>query len=857
MSWSKTPLNRADILALLAHDEEHAARRLAEYLRLSFIPPVSEVAPKLIADIQAGDIQHEPVSPNDIQPTMVPRARFWAITGYEAFQTPDRPRPSDHGAMPYDVPPQTSQAPPARFHPLASPKHWLPRLDRYWAGAASGRRIDIPKLVGRISQAQALTRIPRAQRHNAVHHVHLIQDRQAHLLPYLFDQAMGALLCAARLPGSLSSHALLLDYGGELLAVDDDHVSTGRPPPNHSLVIIFSDLGALSLERARAVAMWLRLIEQLTRRHCRVVVITPCQAEAIDPRLQRLVSIEPWNTPSARSLLPLAALHGQAECLITLLAPATRIEIGLIRALRLALNQQGHTLPAEVEAQVWQHPFIQHQSTVAATPDTQLRKQYLKSFEQQDEALRQLALDVIGRWHRQSDEFTEHVWYEEITSLGEASRCLIPGQDIASANRYFQQLAADLELGDRRLVDTNTRYWFSQVETRLPDSATLLPEVGAALQLISSNLHRHQSGSRSPLRINPQDLPPSDQPERIVGIYQQADRLWLRSYQPFSDPPRNHSLIGILSARREEIVITNQGDSSGETLHLRSKDEQPVSTRSLNSGSPLIIRSDMETLLLGTMQRPAWAKNAGRDRYGLFADLVFKGIVQRFRWIPPGQFWMGSPDDEHARADNEDYHVVKLTKGFWLADTVVTQALWKRVMGENRSHFKGEERPVDSVSWEDAQTFIAKLNSTTKSLAARLPREAEWEYACRAGTLTPFSFGEQITPAQVNYDGNYPYRGEEEGQYRKKTVIVKSLPANSWGLYEMHGNVWEWCEDYWQARLGEVAVRDPIGPGDGSYRVIRGGSWFHDGGDVRSACRYRDSPGYGNHFDGFRLALGH
>lgn len=143
-------------------------------------------------------------------------------------------------------------------------------------------------------------------------------------------------------------------------------------------------------------------------------------------------------------------------------------------------------------------------------------------------------------------------------------------------------------------------------------------------------------------------------------------------------------------------------------------------------------------------------------------------------------------------------------------------------------------------------------------LKAQLPTEAQWEYACCAGTDTPFSFGDNITPEQVNYEGNYPYAGGKKGLYRQKTVPVKSLPANPWGLYEMHGNVWEWCQDAWQEKLPAKPVTDPEGAGgDTGQRVVRGGSWLDEGRYCRSAYRLRLSPDLRFNLLGFRLALGH
>ena len=198
---------------------------------------------------------------------------------------------------------------------------------------------------------------------------------------------------------------------------------------------------------------------------------------------------------------------------------------------------------------------------------------------------------------------------------------------------------------------------------------------------------------------------------------------------------------------------------------------------------------------------PPFASAWGDDRFGLWASFEIRAsqetATQRLRWIEPGSFLMGSPEDEPEREEREGpVHQVTLSRGFWLADTACTQALWQAVMGTNPSSFTGDpERPVEQVSWEDVQEFLGKLEALLPGYAAALPTEVEWEYACRAGSRTPFSFGEQISPKEVNYDGNYPYAGGEKGEYRETTVAVRSLPPNAWGLYEMHGNVDEWCAD--------------------------------------------------------------
>ena len=260
------------------------------------------------------------------------------------------------------------------------------------------------------------------------------------------------------------------------------------------------------------------------------------------------------------------------------------------------------------------------------------------------------------------------------------------------------------------------------------------------------------------------------------------------------------------------------------------------------------------------LERPAWATRLGFDEHGWWAEFAVKDVVQAMRWIPPGEFLMGSPEDEPERIDEIDWaetqHPVVLTQGFWLADTACTQALWKSVLGEEPGHFKGAERPVEQVRWTDVtERFLPALNRLVPGLDAALPTEAQWEYACRAGTGTPFSFGPTLGTEQANYNGDYPYVGGAKGEYRGQTVEVKALPANAWGLYQMHGNVWEWCAD-WVAEYPRHAVVDPRGPPEGRERVVRGGSWYGVAGSCRLALRDGYDPGYRGDVFGFRLSRG-
>jgi formylglycine-generating enzyme required for sulfatase activity len=278
---------------------------------------------------------------------------------------------------------------------------------------------------------------------------------------------------------------------------------------------------------------------------------------------------------------------------------------------------------------------------------------------------------------------------------------------------------------------------------------------------------------------------------------------------------------------------------------------------------------------------PDWASGWGQDRYGVFVEFTWLEVTQRLRWIPPGRFWMGSPESEPGRYDDEGpRHQVTLTQGFWLFDTPCTQALWQAVMRENPSRFKSLTRPVEQVSWDQVKDFLKQINARLPGLNLVLPSEAQWEYACRAGTETAIYTGDLAILGKCNapaldliawYSGNSGVDfdlpdGVDSSDWKEKqyphtqagTRPVGLKRANPWGLYDMLGNVWEWTQDHWHDNYRGA-------PNDGSawedrdpdaMRVVRGGSWFTTLGArrVRAACRYQGKPDYRSRFRGFRCA---
>jgi sulfatase modifying factor 1 len=247
-----------------------------------------------------------------------------------------------------------------------------------------------------------------------------------------------------------------------------------------------------------------------------------------------------------------------------------------------------------------------------------------------------------------------------------------------------------------------------------------------------------------------------------------------------------------------------------------------------------------EEMLLGD-ETPAeeWSASFAGKEAGDLRVIKIEGVPFRFRWASPGSFMMGSPGTERDRSGDEVLHKVTLSSGFWMLETEVTQLMWESIMGENPSEFEGANLPVERVSWEDCQEFVAKLNDLGFAPAGArfaLPTEAQWEYACRAGTTTPFSWGGSLNGDKANCDGRCPYGTDVEGKYLDETSPVGSYDVNSWGFFDMHGNVWEWCADWYNA-YPPGAVTNPRGPANGLEHVMRGGCWSNDAEYCRSAYR--------------------
>lgn len=288
-----------------------------------------------------------------------------------------------------------------------------------------------------------------------------------------------------------------------------------------------------------------------------------------------------------------------------------------------------------------------------------------------------------------------------------------------------------------------------------------------------------------------------------------------------------------------------------------------------NDREILELRDELPALVRPTPLTAPFSPEQARQAQQQWADWLdcdvkfTNSIGMTFRIIPPGTFGMGAADNEEKRSSDESpQHRVRITRPFLLGGHPITQGEYKRIMNATPSYFdaaSSETRwqlPVEQVSFEDALEFLKKLNALPSEPGRRyrLPWEAEWEYACRAGTTTPFWWGSELNGKQANCDGSNPYGTSTKGPYLQRTTPVGSYAANPFGLFDMGGNVWQWCGDWYGARYYEFSPAiDPTGPTAGSSRVLRGGSWYNSAVGCRSAYRSYGGPASRNKYNGFRV----
>ncbi|MBK4722417.1 SUMF1/EgtB/PvdO family nonheme iron enzyme [Azospirillum sp. YIM DDC1] len=807
-----TPIARgrcgyADLLRAYAvggEDELAVAAELAGYRRSGQRrkdPPLKAGAKTK----PTGDVPPEPPIADLAPLADVP---FWRPTVYKRHggdsEAPSGTEPSAPALELADVlPPPSASADLAPWNAVVSA---MRQSAVEWT---RGRAPDIPAVLRHVEKGRLLDRLPRRRHRRWGSAIQFIIDRSERLVPFYGDQERVAGNLSRLFPAHAVERATMED-GLEEPVLSDRHgyPKRYRPPPVGTLVVVLGDLGCLAAGGSRLIHQWHAFGERLALEGCCPVALTPCPRARWQPEMARAWRMVEWDRRADAPTDP-DGLALRVERLLALASPAVRLEPALLRDLRLLLGGQAD---AGTESDLWQHRALVGRSCVAGTLDPAAGIAGRAALHRTESALIPEVAALLRRHHAARPD----IWMEELLRLDPAS---LPSDlrdgDMAWARERLTAFARSLTDNPVDLPYARRFYrrGVEDIQGQTDDAVTTsLSRLYAAAFVASKDAPPPPPGF-DPAFVGGRG------PERTVALRQIGCQLMVASDSGETGSP-------LLSLRTANGLIAIEGEDRDAFW---------------KSGIP-----------------PAWAENWGWDSFGAWVTFRVATVVQKMRWIAPGRFRMGSPEDEAKRdADEGPQHEVTLTYGFWLFDTACSQALWRAVMDKNPSSFQDDKRrPVEQVSWTDVRGFLKRINRRLPGLSLGLPTEAQWEYACRAGTTTPFSFGGTITPDQVNYDGNHPYRDGPKGLYRNQTVPVGSLPPNPWGLYEMHGNVWEWCADGRRDYTGE-AVTDPRGPETAdAERVLRGGSWFGGAWYVRAAFRNRYAPDARFARFGFRCASG-
>ncbi|WP_310489229.1 bifunctional serine/threonine-protein kinase/formylglycine-generating enzyme family protein, partial [Chamaesiphon sp. VAR_69_metabat_338] len=407
----------------------------------------------------------------------------------------------------------------------------------------------------------------------------------------------------------------------------------------------------------------------------------------------------------------------------------------------------------------------------------------------------------------------------------------IEWQHLRQVNRDLAKVLDRMTAPDYRQRYANASEALDAIESLIysPIPPTLPPQTPVSAE-VTTNSVAHSLPSQpveSPVNqgIKPPPLKPIQQPVNkqikmlLRGIDRRVFLKWL-------------GLGGVGAASALALNRTGKKSSSNKSV-------SGSKTSKLTSNIPKLTKIQFTSIKLDR-QGIVIDKPVGSAE--IFTESLGNDVGLKMVKIPAGKFLMGSPEDEKDRQNDESpQHQVSVSE-FYLGQTLVTQAQWLAIMGNNPAYSQGNDRlPVEQVSWLDAMDFCRKLSQKTGK-TYRLPSEAEWEYACRAGTTSPFAFGETITPAVANYDGDSSARGADKSRYKHKTTPVGSFPLNLLGLSDLHGNLWEWCLDEWvdsyKGAPDDGSARGDLNSRDGKKRrVLRGGTWGYDASYCRSANR--------------------
>lgn len=809
-------------------------------------PPVVEAESAIQIEIPADD---EPFS----QPPRL-RAPILAVVAADFKPAPESTRVAErvpiveHLTLEDYAPLQPLAAEP--WLPLAPRTRWWPALRRFTPQVSGG--IDLPRLVNHFANLRPLQQLPRLQRRSRFRSLLVLWDARRSMLPYRRDIEM-LLDC---LKAQRQAMTMSVEKFGGL---------PPRVPKDVDAVFLLSDLGLCTTpDPAAAVDAWARWARAMKARGIAIQVWLPMSAQRIPAKLALAIPCVPWHENShfrpTRGRPSVAASCTQQRNawmaqLWPLLAIAQRIEPALLRRARLLAGGQGQP---EWEAVLWQTsgehvagervlqlwparaPEWRHRFSQLSTSQ---QLQVWHAFTEQHGHLARSTLVieqlVWGAYARpearnvvcdslvRAQDWLRKMKIQEVSNSTAHQQALQTGEDHALHSSFLHGLVT------RNAVDAAFTARYAEDYAPLALAIGRMEGSGVAAEAwvgaLSQSI-REQSSSWS-----------------LLLHHTSNESIFEQCFWPANTDVEVSGLISqtILPVCERHASLWKPLGKSAQWL----KPLSPGEPGELYFGDLL----GMHRIRIDYLKRADWQHALGCDRYGVFCEVEVKKIRLRFRYMPPGTFLQGSA---HGVIYNEHpQHPVTITREFWLAETPCTQELWQAVMGKNPSYFtQGEDaprRPVESVSWNDVQAFFNLLQPLLPSgCEAALPTESQWEYACRAGSQTEYWWGDEVDEAKANFD----IIGQRQWDDINGTSPVDRYPPNRWGLYDMHGNVWEWCFDS-RREYADSPELDPEGPSRGRFRVVRGGSWINRPGEARAACRGSRSRGGISKGDGFRFAL--
>jgi formylglycine-generating enzyme required for sulfatase activity len=740
-----------------------------------------------------------------------------------------------------------------------------PFLRRALSTKRAGIRLDLPRLVRGLASLHPPRHLPRLPALHWCAESWLLLDRRDALAAF-YDDADDLLQLLERMRGRDARPA--------------QRLGTGHPPrdlpPTGTPVLVVSDFG-MNGGDARRMGEWVEYARRLQQRGCACFALVPCPRERWDEAVSRNWVCACWDSrervpPSGMGLRP-TPMGGVGEkradgltCLAAMMAPALGVQPPLLRALRGLVSSDLTDVGTEYDVLNSPSEFLRDLATVGL-PRERLPDRR-EAFNELSSSRKGKVMDLLSEHHA---DRSAPLQAKEALVLHECG-APVSAERVTDARLVLRRCCAALRglltAPQARGRQTARVRGFDAYIRREITQFCKVAEEEAALAWLAGERLKGTAVANRPAELADVDF-------RVIralleGREGKAARWEFREMGGAFEAVPWHPPAPVdgMQTGRPLALATVRGTMLD--LAVATPDEPPTRPEwrlsaanqplRLAEAHALTVKTNAAEFTCRALVAPPWASRFGWDRFGLYVEFMVGEALFRLRWIPAGVFTMGSPEGELGRySDEGPRHRVVIGHGFWLGETPVTQGQYLAVLGDNPSHFgkAGADAPVETASWAEVQGCCSRLGRALPELAeewvCRLPSEAEWEYACRAGTDSGLYSGKELTSEKACPNlADLAWYGENSG---KTTHPVKGKLANAWGLYDMLGNVCEWCGDTWHDTYDGAWTDGRAWEGRGRYRVIRGGGWIIPAGIFRCAFRLRLEPEFRDRFLGFRLVL--